>query len=142
MTDLGNRYALSALRSKRGELAGVRLELAQIGAKQSDLHWPRRSGEIVDHVRQDLHELDVQPRHGARDLVADFRNHLEGGPASLAGRLETRDDVARVLFGGEEAELGTRPPRAAGDLRRLRENALDDVELAVGFGECRAAGVK
>ncbi len=36
------------------------------GAEQLDLDRLRRAGEVVDHVREDLHELDVQARHRRR----------------------------------------------------------------------------
>src|SRR5438477_353867 len=88
----------------RRELLRVRLERVEVGTEESNLDRPRRPREIVDDVRQNLHELDVEARHGGADLVAHIGDHLEDGTAALARRLETRDNVTSVLLRGKQSE--------------------------------------
>ena len=52
----------------RRQLLGVRLELIELLAEHFDLDWAGGASEVVDHVREDLHELDVESRHGALHL--------------------------------------------------------------------------
>ena len=58
----------------------------------------------------------------------------------MALRLEPRNDVAGILRGREQPQLGAGPARGADDLRRRRQNVLDDVNLPVGLGQRRSAG--
>jgi hypothetical protein len=55
---------------------------------------------------------------------------------------EPRDDVAGVLLGREQAELRAGAPRRPDDLRRLRENLLDDVQLRSVSASAVPPGVK
>src|SRR5690349_13614350 len=124
----------------RRDLLRVGLERVEIRAEKTNLHRARRAREIVDHVGENLNELDVQPRYDRRNLAAYFVNDLEDRPTALAPRLETRDDVTRVLLRREQPELRSGASRRAGDLRSTREYSLDDVELSIRLGECGAAG--
>ena len=72
-------------------------------------------------------------------FAAHLVDHFGRRAVALALRLESHDDVAAILLRREQAELGAGAPRRPGDLRRRRENLLDDVHLPVGLGQRRAA---
>src|SRR5437773_8918113 len=88
----------------------VRLERVQPLAEQLDLHRLRRPGEIIDDVRQNLDELDMQARHRRIDGITYVVHDREDVPRAAARRSEPRGDVARVLCGREQAELGPGAP--------------------------------
>ena len=54
-------------------------------------------------------------------------------------RFEPRHYVASILLRREQTKLGAGTPGCSLNLRRPGENVLDDVELAVRFGQRRPA---
>src|SRR2546428_127262 len=101
---------------------------------------PRRPGQIVDHVRQDRHELDAQARGSGRDLAPHLVDHREDVPGAPTRQDEPRHDVAAVLLRGEEPQLSAGAARRPRDLRRRGENPLGDAHEAVRLVEGRPAG--
>ena len=63
-----------------GELRGVRFQRIEPLAEQLDLDGLRRTGEIVDHVRQDLDELDMEPRYRGVDRASHVVHDGENFP--------------------------------------------------------------
>ena len=119
---------------------GVRLQSVEVRTEESYLHGPRRAREIVDDVRENLHELDVQTWHGGADLVAHVGDDLEDRAAALARWLETGHDVAGILLRSKQTKLRTRATGRSRNLRRARQNVLGDVQLAIRLGERRSTG--
>ena len=111
--------------------------MVEVRTEQFDLNRPRRAGEIVDDVRQDLHEIDLQSRDRGGDLSAHFVDYFEDRPRSLALWLEARDDVALVLLCRKKAQLRSRSSRRRRYFSGIRKYALYDVQLSVGLGESR-----
>jgi hypothetical protein len=123
MTDLGNRYALSALRAKRGELAG---EIVQLKRK---LTW---SEDSLRHIDASLAILDpardpaLIPAKRLQKRVKLFRQGQLGALILAALRRtktpqSTVDVVTAVLEAGghgEEARAGLRH-RVRGNLSYL-----------------------
>src|SRR6185503_14976920 len=66
----------------------------QVRSEELDLDRARRTGEIVDHVGQNLHELDAQPRHRRLNLGPNVIDHLLARAIALTGILEPDRDVA------------------------------------------------
>ena len=120
------------------ELFAECLERDEIRAEQFDLDRLRCTGEIVDDIGQNLHELHAEARHGGRDRIAYAADdHLR---LHVAIRVQTHDHVAAILLRREQAELRTRAPRGGGDLRRASQQQLDLVDHAIGLVERGAAG--
>jgi len=64
--------------------------------RQLDLDRLRRAGEIVDHVRQDLHD-SMRMRGGPSETLPVLRRSREDVAGALAAWYETRHDVSAVL---------------------------------------------
>ena len=120
------------------EQLAIRLEGDEIRAEQFDLDRLRRAGEIVDDIRQDLHEFHAQARHRGGDRIPhaadDFRRR------HVAICIQTHDHVAAILLRRKQAELRTRAPGGGGDLRRAAQQQLDFVDHAIRLVERGAAG--
>ncbi len=121
------------------EAPRVGLEGVERLAEQLDLDRPRRPRQIVDHVGQDLHELDAQARGGRGDLAPHLVDHSEDVAGAMARQHEPCNDVAAVLLRREQPELGPGAARRPGDLRRLGENPLGDAHDAVRLVQGRPA---
>src|SRR2546430_596266 len=132
---------LEALDARHGgvELGPVRLEGRQVWAEQLDFHWPGAAREVVDDVRKNLDELDPHARERGRRPRPDLVDDLVDRPVALALGLEPDRVVAAVLQRREQAQLGAGPPTGPGHLRDPGEDAVDDVKLAIRFGQGRAA---
>ena len=75
--------------------------------------------EIAEHVLQQLHELDVDERRRLVEAFAQVADDRLGRSLARATRLQADEDVARVLRGREQAQLGSGAARVGGDLGRL-----------------------
>jgi len=64
----------------RFQPARIGFERVQPFPEQFDLDRPRGAREVIDDVRKNLHELDVQPRHGFGDFVAHIVHDGENVP--------------------------------------------------------------
>ncbi|HVZ27740.1 MAG TPA: hypothetical protein VG798_03710 [Rhizomicrobium sp.] len=123
MTDLGNRYALSALRAKRGELAG---EIAQLKKK---LAWAEDS---LRHIDASLAILDPArdpaeiPAKRPQKRVKLFRQGQLGALILAALRQaktpQTTGEVVTAVLAACGHGEGARPglaPRVRGNLAYL-----------------------
>ena len=117
----------------RLQRCSVFLELVQIRPEQLYLDGPRRPGKVVDHVRENLDEIDVQPRHRRGDFDTHFIDYLENGSGPLTLWLEAHSDVAPVLLGRKQPQLCAGAARGCDDLWRLRQNSLNDVHFAISL---------
>ena len=118
----------------------VLLETIEIWPVELDLDRPRRAGQIIDDIRQNLHELDPQAWHCGLDFHPNVVDHVEDRARALTGRPEPRHNITSILFGREQPELGSSSARCPLDLRRFRQNSFHDVYFPIGFSERRPPG--
>jgi hypothetical protein len=123
MTDLGNRYALSALRAKRGELAGEIVQLKRkLAWAEDSLRHIDASLEILDPAR----DPSLIPAKRPQKRIKLFRQGqlsalILGALRQAKSPLTTADVVTAVLLTGGYGE-GARPglgPRVRGNLAYL-----------------------
>jgi hypothetical protein len=114
-----------------GELIAQSIELGVVWAEQLDLDWPRTAGEVIEHVLQDLDELDSHFWVLATETCPNVSNDVL--VAAAAAWFEAHHDVAPVeLRGRGRTELRAEPTRERLHLRRRAELPLDAAGESVG----------
>src|SRR5207245_1739498 len=103
---------------------GVGFQRVQPFPEQFDLDRLRVAGQVVDHVRQNLYELDTHPRDRGGDFLAHVVDDRKDVARPTTGWLQARDDVARVLRRREQPQLGAGAAGRRFDFWRRRGDSL------------------
>jgi len=113
------RAAGSAQRALGAFYVGEAVKLGVVGSEQLELERPRRAGEVVEDVLQDLHELDTNFGIPLFDARAKVGNHLQRRAVTARSVDQADHDVASIQLGGRgRPELGAEATREGPNLGR------------------------
>ena len=87
------------------------LQRGLIIPEEFDFHRLGRTFEVANHVLQNLGELNNHAGGALLDLRAKIADHFARAAVALGARLHFHQNVAAILLGDKQAQLGSRAAR-------------------------------